>query len=102
VSRLLPVIRTFISLPAGIARMEFWRFTVYTALGCIPFVFALALLGVVAGENWEAVRHVLEPASWAIAAVVAVLLVIVIRRRWSTVRAEYEALDARRGRSAQD
>jgi membrane protein DedA with SNARE-associated domain len=102
VSRLLPVIRTFISLPAGIARMEFWRFTIYTALGCIPFVFALALLGVVAGENWETVRHVLEPASWAIAAVVAVLLVIVIRRRWSTVRAEYAALDAKRRGSTAD
>lgn len=101
VSRLLPVIRTFISLPAGIAQMNFWRFTLYTALGCIPFVFALALLGVVAGENWEAVRHVLEPASWAIAVIVAVLLVIVIRRRWSSVRAEYAALDAERSRSSE-
>jgi membrane protein DedA with SNARE-associated domain len=96
VARLLPVIRTFISLPAGIARMPFWRFTLYTALGCVPFVLALALLGVVAGENWETVRHVLEPASWAIAVVVAVAIVVVIRRRWTAVRAEYAALDAER------
>jgi membrane protein DedA with SNARE-associated domain len=96
VARLLPVIRTFISLPAGIARMPFWRFTLYTALGCVPFVLALALLGVVAGENWETVRHVLEPASWAIAVVVAVAIVFVIRRRWTAVRAEYAALDAER------
>ena len=40
-SRMLPIIRTFISLPAGVARMPFWRFTVLTALGCIPWIFAL-------------------------------------------------------------
>jgi membrane protein DedA with SNARE-associated domain len=96
VSRLLPVIRTFISLPAGIARMPFWRFTLYTTLGCVPFVFALALLGLVAGEHWDRVLHVLEPASWAIAAAVGVALVVVVRRRWKTVRAEYAALDAER------
>jgi membrane protein DedA with SNARE-associated domain len=94
VSRLLPVVRTFISLPAGIARMPFWRFTVYTALGCVPFVFLLALGGRLAGDNWETVRHVLEPASWAIAAVLLVLLVVFVRRRWRSVRAEYAALDA--------
>jgi membrane protein DedA with SNARE-associated domain len=94
VSRLLPVIRTFISLPAGIARMPFWRFTLYTALGCVPFVFLLALGGRLAGDNWETVRHVLEPASWAIAAVLLVLLVVFVRRRWRSVRAEYAALDA--------
>ena len=37
---LLPVIRTFISLPAGVVRMNFWRFTVYTVLGCLPWVLA--------------------------------------------------------------
>jgi len=96
VSRLLPVIRTFISLPAGIARMPFWRFTAYTALGCVPFVFLLALGGRLAGDNWESVRNVLEPASWAIAAVLVVLLVVFVRRRWRSVRAEYAVLDAAR------
>src|SRR5687767_11525380 len=56
VSRLLPVIRTFISLPAGVARMPFWRFTVYTVLGCLPWTFALAWLGYVLGENWTEVE----------------------------------------------
>lgn len=93
VARLLPVIRTFISLPAGIARMPFWRFTVYTALGCVPFVFLLALGGQLAGDNWESVRHVLEPASWAIVVVLVVLVVVFIQRRWRKVRAEYAALD---------
>jgi LPXTG-motif cell wall-anchored protein len=54
-SRLLPVIRTFISLPAGIARMPFARFSVYTFLGVIPWTFALAWVGVEVKDNWEEV-----------------------------------------------
>lgn len=100
VSRLLPVVRTFISLPAGIARMPFWRFTLYTTLGCVPFVFVLALGGRLAGDNWETVRHTLEPVSWAIAVVIVVAVAIYVRRRWRHVRAEYEALDAAREREA--
>src|SRR4029078_6414586 len=44
-TRMLPVIRTFISLPAGVARMPFWRFTVFTVAGCLPGVFLLAFAG---------------------------------------------------------
>ena len=54
-SRLLPVIRTFISLPAGIARMPFGKFTLYTFLGVIPWTYGLAWLGVAVGDNWEQV-----------------------------------------------
>ncbi len=54
-SRLLPVIRTFISLPAGIARMPFGKFTAYTFLGVIPWTYALTYAGVVVGDNWERV-----------------------------------------------
>lgn len=54
-SRLLPVIRTFISLPAGIARMPFGKFSIYTFLGVIPWTFALTYLGVVVKGNWEKV-----------------------------------------------
>jgi membrane protein DedA with SNARE-associated domain len=56
-SRMLPIIRTFISLPAGVARMPFWRFTAYTLLGSIPWVLMLALVGEAVGENWEDWRH---------------------------------------------
>ncbi|MDP9228838.1 MAG: DedA family protein [Actinomycetota bacterium] len=52
-TRMLPIIRTFISLPAGIARMPFWRFTALTALGCIPWVLLLSVIGVQVGSNWE-------------------------------------------------
>jgi membrane protein DedA with SNARE-associated domain len=54
-SRLLPVIRTFISLPAGIAEMPFLKFSIFTFLGVIPWTFALAWLGIVVGDNWETV-----------------------------------------------
>jgi membrane protein DedA with SNARE-associated domain len=56
-SRLLPVIRTFISLPAGIAKMPLGKFSVYTFLGVVPWTFGLAYLGVVVGENWARVLN---------------------------------------------
>ena len=52
-ARMVPIVRTFISLPAGVARMPFWRFTIFTTLGCIPWVTALAILGREVGDNWE-------------------------------------------------
>lgn len=55
-SRLMPVVRTFISLPAGLARMPLLRFTIYTFLGSYPFCYALAYLGCSLGEHW----HTLE------------------------------------------
>jgi membrane protein DedA with SNARE-associated domain len=67
VSRLLPVVRTFISLPAGVARMPFGKFTLYTFLGCLPWTFALTWAGHTLGNNWETVVRYGEPVSWWIA-----------------------------------
>jgi membrane protein DedA with SNARE-associated domain len=94
--RLLPVIRTFISLPAGIARMNPVRFSVYTVLGCLPFVSAIAWLGYRAGDNWVKVEHTLQPFSWLIIGVLVALAVVYAARRLRTVRAEYAALDTLR------
>ena len=55
-SRLLPVVRTFISLPAGIARMNFPRFVLFTFIGSIPWCYGLAYIGVAMGERWEQLR----------------------------------------------
>jgi membrane protein DedA with SNARE-associated domain len=52
-SRLLPVIRTFIAFPAGVARMNLGRFTVYTFLGSLPWCLALAYVGQKLGEEWD-------------------------------------------------
>jgi len=57
-SRLLPIIRTFISLPAGIARMNFWKFIIYSFVGSIPWCYLLTYIGFVMGENWEEIRNV--------------------------------------------
>ncbi len=51
-ARLLPIVRTFISLPAGFAKVNFSKFAVYTVLGSLPWTIALIYLGVALGENW--------------------------------------------------
>lgn len=83
-SRMLPIIRTFISLPAGVARMPFWRFTLLTALGCIPWVTLLAFIGQQAGQNWTDWKEHLHYLDYAVAAAVLVGIVwLVVRRRRS-------------------
>src|SRR4051794_36167958 len=52
-SRMLPIAPTFISLASRVARMPFWRFTLLTVLGCIPWVFMIAFIGKQAGARWE-------------------------------------------------
>jgi len=56
VSRLLPVVRTFISLPAGISRMNFARFCLYSFLGSVPWCLALAWVGRILGQNWKSIE----------------------------------------------
>lgn len=94
VSRLLPVVRTFISLPAGIARMPLPTFTLYTILGCLPFTYALAFAGHAAGTSWDSVVSALAPLTWIIIAACVLAGTIYVSRRWRSVRAEYAALDA--------
>lgn len=55
-ARLLPVVRTFIALPAGVARMNFVRFNLYTFLGSLPWCWALAEAGVKLGAHWDAIQ----------------------------------------------
>ena len=72
VTRCLPIIRTFISLPAGVARMPFWRFSVFTLIGCIPWVFMLTFIGKEAGDNWEQWKDNLHYVDYAVAAAIVV------------------------------
>jgi membrane protein DedA with SNARE-associated domain len=69
-SRLLPIIRTFISLPAGVAKMPFWRFSALTVAGSIPWVFLLALIGREAGDRWESWKENLHYVDYAVVALV--------------------------------
>ena len=81
-SRMLPIIRTFISLPAGVARMPFWRFTIFTVLGCIPWVFMLTFIGKQAGDNWTDWKDKLHYVDYVVlAAIVGGLVWLFIRAR---------------------
>lgn len=57
ISRMLPVIRTFISFPAGIAEMDLKKFSIYTLIGSIPWCFALAYIGFMLGPNWTILKE---------------------------------------------
>jgi membrane protein DedA with SNARE-associated domain len=81
-SRMLPIVRTFISLPAGVARMPFWRFTLLTLAGCIPWVLMLAFVGKQAGDNWDHWKDNLHYLDYAVlAAIVAGAAYWLVRRR---------------------
>jgi membrane protein DedA with SNARE-associated domain len=83
--RLLPVVRTFISLPAGVARMPFWRFTGLTVLGCVPWVWLLAYVGMQAGDNWDEWKDNLHYVDYAVvAAILLGLAWLLVRRHRST------------------
>ena len=75
-TRVLPVIRTFISLPAGIARMNFARFCAYTFVGALPWCYLLAWLGTKYGQHMQTVDAWLHKADAAIVAVLVVLFAV--------------------------
>jgi membrane protein DedA with SNARE-associated domain len=78
---MLPIVRTFISLPAGVARMPFWRFSLLTLAGCIPWIFALTYIGQQVGENWENWKDSLHYVDYAVAALI-VLGAAYLAVRW--------------------
>ena len=71
-SRMLPIVRTFVSLPAGVAKMPLARFSILTTLGSIPWVLALALIGQAVGDNWETWRHNLGYIDYVVAAAIVI------------------------------
>ena len=81
VSRLLPVVRTFISVPAGVTRMNVWRFTALTFAGSYPWSFGLAAGGFALGEHWERITGWLRPVAIPIAVALALLIAYYVCRR---------------------
>ncbi|MEK7778202.1 MAG: DedA family protein [Chloroflexota bacterium] len=79
-SRMLPVVRTFISFPAGVVRMPLLRFCVLTFLGSFPWSLGLAYGGYVLGENWEVLRRVMRPFDIPILLVLVVLVGLYVYR----------------------
>lgn len=76
--RVLPVVRTFISLPAGIARMNAVRFGLYTVIGCIPWTAALAWAGYAVGSRWETIANDFHGPTYAIAAIVVLIVAVAV------------------------
>ena len=79
--RLLPVVRTFISLPAGVAEMEPVRFGIYTFLGSVPFVGLLAGVGYAVGANYHTFVKYIQDFGYLIAAAIAILIVAFVYKR---------------------
>ena len=84
-SRLLPVVRTFISLPAGIARMHFVKFLIYTFLGSFLWSVGLAYGGYQLGEHWEQIRTVMRPFDPLIGVLIVALIAFYIYRHLKQV-----------------
>lgn len=90
ISRLLPVIRTFISLPAGIARMNFTKFIIYAFLGSLPWSFVLAYAGMKLGENWDKVGGVLHKLDFLIVAVIIAGVVFFVWKHLPSRNKQYD------------
>jgi membrane protein DedA with SNARE-associated domain len=81
-TRMMPIVRTFISLPAGAARMPLGRFAVFTLAGSIPWVLMLAIVGREVGDRWDQWKDYLHYADYAVlAAIVIGIAYLLIRRR---------------------
>ncbi len=85
-SRMLPVVRTFISFPAGVARMHFARFLLYTTLGSLPWSLGLVWAGKLLGDNWITVREFLQRFDYVIVLAIVALVVVYVYRRLMSAR----------------
>jgi membrane protein DedA with SNARE-associated domain len=86
VGRLLPGIRTFISLPAGIARMSVLKFTLFSAIGSLPWVAALGYAGYKLGQDWEQMKQYTHPLLYVAVAVVMVFVGLLVYKSRQKVR----------------
>ena len=88
-TRMLPIVRTFISTPPRAAHMNFWKFTIYTAAGCIPWVLLLGYIGVQVGANWEEWRDKLHYFDYVVVAGLIALAVWALVK-WRSSKADRE------------
>jgi membrane protein DedA with SNARE-associated domain len=93
VGRLTPVVRSFISIPAGVFRMSFWRYTALTLIGSAVWCFALAGAGWALGRSYETFHHDFRFADYAVVAGILALLVYLLVRRKRSSRLSDRASD---------
>ena len=97
IARMIPGVRGFISIPAGIARMNVVKFSIFTFLGAFPWTLGLAWGGWALGENYEDIRHVTRPFDVPIITTVLILVSWLIWKRVRELRAESAELRAAEG-----
>ncbi len=97
ISRLLPIVRTFISFPAGVARMNFWRFTIYSFIGSFIWCGLLAWGGYHFGVHWEELRSIMRPFDIPIAIVIIAGFVYYVYHHLRKGRAKATPTDAESG-----
>jgi membrane protein DedA with SNARE-associated domain len=90
-ARMIPIVRTFISLPAGVARMPYWKFITYTFLGCVPWMVALTLIGRAAGDNWDKWKNHLEFFDYTVALLIVAAIAWFVFKWWRGRGAEAES-----------
>jgi membrane protein DedA with SNARE-associated domain len=81
VGRVVPLVRTYVSLPAGVGKVPIGRFVVLTTIGCIPWVLALALIGEAVKHNWRSWEHSIGYVSYVVL-VLVVLGIVYLAVRW--------------------
>lgn len=104
IARVLPFVRAFISLPAGVARMPFWRFTALTTIGSIPWCLGLAFAGQQTRQDWTKIKDALHYADYVVIAllVVGAVYLVVRRRRGGPPVAAVPEAGEREGEPATD
>lgn len=91
ISRLLPIVRTFISLPAGISKVNFPRFVVYTFVGSFPWCYMLAYVGMRLGEHWDSISTYFHGADYLIGGVIIIGLALYIYHHIRGIKEEEQA-----------
>jgi len=79
-SRMLPIVRTFISVPAGVARMPLWRFVAFSIVGAVPWVMLLVWGGMVLGDNWQEIKRNLRGLDYLVAGGVVLAIAVFVWR----------------------
>jgi membrane protein DedA with SNARE-associated domain len=100
--RMVPLIRAFVSLPAGVAKMPFGRFTILTLIGSIPWVLALAIAGHAVGNDWTSVRKGFEYVDYLILALIVAAVGYGILRRRGREEQHFEHVEANSDQATTD
>jgi len=99
ITRLMPLIRSFISLPAGIAKMRMGKFLIYTFAGSFIWCTALSFGGYLLGQNWEKIRTVMRPFDPVVIAIVVILIGFYLYRHIKTQQKTERILIRRQARA---